>query len=541
MGDNGKRENRLRVQSMAKGFAILSVASILVKIISLFMVPIIRRLLGGADGYQVYYSANQVFAFVYVLATAGLPVAISKIVTELVSNEYYEKSRQAFKLARFVMIILGAVLTVGLIALARPLARASGYEDSWLGIAVIAPNVFICSVLSAYRGYLQGHKNMTPTALSQVVEQIVHFVVSFLCILIFRSKGIVWAVAGASAGTVAGSIVALIIVVKYYRLGEEDDRLNGQLSARGGPDTSKLLKLIAAYSIPITLSSAVQYGGNIIDVFIVKSRLLAAGLSETAASVLHGELSTSKQLINVPAALVTALCVSSLPIIAGLYAAKNDAEVASKAQYTFKLCFVASIPCATAMTVFAGPIYQILGFGSSYKILLYMSFSVLFLGVMHIQSSIMQSLNLLYYSMFYVGVGVIAKAVLNYVLISIPFINIYGAVISTYLSYIIPIYLNYRVLIRKRNLKLNMFRPAFLPFVSSAVMLVTSVPVYLILNKLLSKIMTPGSYAVNFIAFCISAAVAIVTYLVSMKLTGGINKEDLDSISPKLSRIMRFK
>ena len=94
-----KTGKEIKEQSMAKGFAVLSVASILVKILSLFFIPVIRSLMGGSAGYQVYYSAYQVFAFVYVLATAGLPVAISKVVTELTTGTDHRQSKRAFRIA----------------------------------------------------------------------------------------------------------------------------------------------------------------------------------------------------------------------------------------------------------------------------------------------------------------------------------------------------------------------------------------------------------------------------------------------------------
>ena len=182
-------------QSIGKGFVVLSAANIAVKVVSLLFVPFLNKILGGEAGYSVYYSANQVFAFVYVLTTAGLPVAISKLVTELTSTGNRKQAKQAFRMARTLMVLLGIVLSVIMAIFAKPIARYMNNEDSWMGILTLAPTVLICSLLSAYRGYLQGMKNMTPTAVSQVVEQIVHVAVSVVLVLGLRSRGIVWAVA----------------------------------------------------------------------------------------------------------------------------------------------------------------------------------------------------------------------------------------------------------------------------------------------------------------------------------------------------------
>lgn len=533
------RQSRgIKEQSMAKGFAVLSVASILVKVLSLFFIPVIRSLMGGSAGYQVYYSAYQVFAFVYVLATAGLPVAISKVVTELMAGRDHRQAHRAFRIAQSVMLVLGAGLTVILLFFAKPIAAATGYEDSWLGIAVIAPNILLCSVLSAYRGYLQGLKNMTPTAISQIAEQCVHLFVSIVAVLILRNKGVVWMVAGASMGTLAGSVVALLVVYYYYRMQCNADRFRTVICSGENPkaDQNRFLKLLVHYSVPITLSAAIQYGGNMIDVFIVKGRLLVAGVSEGTAETLHGDLSAARQLINVPSSLVTALCVSLLPIIAGLYAQHKYKAASERADYAFKLCFVVAVPCSVAMCVFAKPIYQLLGFGSHYQMLMYMSLSVLLMGIVHLQSSIMQSVNLLYASAAFMGVSVVVKALCNYIFISMPGLNIYGAVLSTYISYLVPIVLNSYVMIRSRGLRIDILSAMAPSVVGSAVMLVPSVPLYILLTKIIG-----ASYFANLVAFGVAAVVAVVVYFVTMKAIRGICKSDVDSISPKLSQILRFK
>ncbi|MBO7406439.1 MAG: polysaccharide biosynthesis protein [Clostridia bacterium] len=538
-----KRSGGITAQSMAKGFAVLSAASIAVKVLSLLFVPVIRKLMGGSAGYQVYTSANQIYAFVYVIATAGLPVAISKTVTEFMSMGNPAAARRSFRLARTVLAAIGIVLTAVLVLLAKPIARASGYSEAWLGIAVIAPNILICSVLSAYRGYLQGLKNMTPTATSQIVEQIVHLLVAIAAVFILRGKGLAWAVAGASFGTVAGSVAALGIVIYYYTRSALPTPAPERTAARDGTaavqqyDTKYYLKLLAKYSIPITLSAAIQYGGTIIDVFIVKSRLLHAGFAENEAAAMHGDLSAARQLINVPTALVTALCVSVLPIIAGLYAERRVAEAKQKAQDSFRLCFLAAVPCSIALMVYAVQIYGVLDFDRPF-IMTAMAMSVLFMGVVHLQSSIMQSVNLLYQSTFFVGVGVLLKALLNYILIGIPALNIYGAVISTYVSYLVPMVMNAFALRKIKGINIRLLDPMVRPVIASTAMLLPSFPAYFLLKRLLSF---TGAYVSNLIAFGIAAVIAVVVYFVVLRFIGGLKKEDVESISPRLARKLKLK
>jgi len=208
--DNSKK------QSVGAGFLILSAASIAVKLMSLVFVPVIRSCLGGDAGYSVYSTAYSVYAFIYVLTTAGFPVAISKLVTELTVTKHSQEAQKAFKTARLFLIIIGTFFTALMAIFAKPIARFMNNEESWAGILCIAPTLLICAILSAYRGYFQGRKNMIPTASSQIIEQIVHVGVSIFLVLLLKSKGVVWAVAGASIGTAAGALVALLMVMYFY-------------------------------------------------------------------------------------------------------------------------------------------------------------------------------------------------------------------------------------------------------------------------------------------------------------------------------------
>lgn len=520
-------------QSMGRGFVILSAANIAVKLISLLFIPFLNKILGGEAGYSVYYSANQVFAFVYVLTTAGLPVAISKLVTELTSTGNRKQAQQAFSMARSLMVALGILLSIIMAVFAKPIARYMNNEESWMGVLTLAPTVLICSLLSAYRGYLQGMKNMTPTAVSQVAEQIVHVFVSIVLVLGLRSKGIVWAVAGASIGTAAGAFVALLIVVRYHTEYKKDMRVlhagEGQ-SSQMKLTNKALLRKIIYYSLPITINSGIQYGGNMIDVSIMKGRLMSAGLSEYESRRLHGMMGVTRQLLNVPTALITSLCVSLLPVIAGLYAQKKYEQTRERANYAFKLCYIVAVPISIAMCVYAEPIYVMLGLGSGAKLLSYMSFSILLMGAVHLQSSVMQSVNELFSATIYMGVGVAIKALLNYVLIAIPVLNIYGAVIATYISYIIPLVLNHMCLVKKRGLKIKVLDTAVLPAICGGIMLAGSIPVYLIMNFLLGKLF--GTYITESGALIFAAVAGVIVYFYSMKKTGGMDSEDFALILP---------
>lgn len=538
-------------QTMGRGFAVLSISNILVKVLSLFFIPIIRRMLGGASAYAVFSASNEVFAFVYVLATAGLPVAIAKLVSELVSKKDEKGAERAFRLTRSVMFGLGTVLTIIMAVLSKPIARMMHVEEAWGGILFIAPTIMICSLLSAYKGYFQGRKNMNPTAISQVMEQIVHMVVSIVMVWILSPYGIVWAVAGASMGTVAGALVSLIFMVyQRKKTTASDYRQRLDMIRRGGKDTLEsvmespdqeiqrklttkdLIQRIFYYSIPITLNTAIQYAGNMIDTSILLERLETSGLTEDVARTLYGDLASTRQLLNVPTSIISAMCVSILPTMAALHALKEHGKKSVKANEGYKLCYLIAVPMTAGFAVFAQAIFTLLGYGDNYNILMALSFSVILQGTVHLQSSILQSINRLFTSTMFLLVGGVLKLVLSYTLAAVPGLDIYGAIISTYVSFIVPFALNQWVLNRKESMGISVVGNLWKPCLASVFMVMIGFPLY----QLLSYLLPEGAYFSVLFAFALTVAVCIVVYAYVLMKIGGLTQEDVKEISPALAR-----
>lgn len=529
-------------QTLGEGFFILAISSVVSKILSLVFVPLIRGLLGGDAGYSVYYSAYLVYAFVYVLATAGFPVAISKLMAELSRTNHLKEANKSFKMTRLILFWIGFSLSAIVMIFSKPIAKFMNNEDSWAGIFFLAPTVFICALLSAYRGYFQGRKNMRPTAISQIAEQFVHVLCASVLVILLKDKGIVWAVAGASIGTCLGALVALVICILMYKKDyalfrkwmREEDPIRRQNNVRAIPK-KVLWKKILYYSLPILVSSAVQYGGDLIDSKTIKGRLAFAGFSEEMAKILHGRFGAMKQLINVPGSLATALCVAVLPMIASAVAAKKSATVNRNTQMAFKLCYLVSVPVAFAYAVYSKPIYQLLGYGDSNLLLVLSSLSVILLCTIHLQSSVMQANNLMFTSSIFMCICVLVKLLFNYILVAIPGLNVYGAIISTYISYIIPFVLNYIVMKKKTGIKFSILRALAPTCLSSAISICGSYIVYAILRLLLGIFMK--GYLVYLISFVPAAIIAVLGYYYVLRKLGGLSDDEINIMSKKLVKI----
>ncbi|HBC96620.1 MAG TPA: sporulation protein SpoVB, partial [Clostridium sp.] len=155
----------MKEQSTARGFAILSAGGMLVKVLSIVYIPLLMRIIGD-EGYGLYGASYQIYTFVFVLTNSGIPVAISKLISELDAVGDYKDAVKGFRIARAMLMVIGMVMSVLLMVFASPLARAMGYKKIYLSLLSLAPAILFTSVASTYRGYFQGRGNMTPTAVS---------------------------------------------------------------------------------------------------------------------------------------------------------------------------------------------------------------------------------------------------------------------------------------------------------------------------------------------------------------------------------------
>ena len=522
-------------KSIGKGFAILSVANILVRLLSLIYVPLLTNILGD-DGYGVYGITYTVFSFIYIIATSGITVAISKYVSELSKKNYHKAALRAFKMARAYLILIGFILSVIMAALSGWLAALTKTPEIKTALIVLAPCIFFTAVLSAYRGYFQGRQQMRPTAITQIVEQVVNiiFSIAFAVILIKKSQEL--GVAGGSVGTSLGALAALIIIIimfkRYFKRGFAIPGDN----VRFPHNYKRISRTLIKYSIPITICTAVQFGGTMIDAWNTKGRLLVSGLLGLEANTQFGYLSKSQQFINVPVSLVTALAIAMLPAIASSIAVNDRRAAAKKIMYSFRLCYIICVPAAFGLMVLSRGVYQILFQSAGVEVLLYSALTIILLATAQIQTSILQSVNRLYQAVFSMAIGIIIKIAMNYYLIAIPSIRIYGAIISTAVSMFTVICINQYIINKKERLRIKIISMIWRPVCSSIYMAAVISVLYVLPQRMLPGIFS--GYIANLILVGFSTLVGVFVYFVIMARLKGLKKDDISSISPKAYKIL---
>lgn len=518
---------------------ILSAAGIISKILSVAFVPFLTLILSN-EGNGIYNAGYQIYAFIYVIANQGAPVAISKLVSQSLAQGRAAQSKRLFEVALRFMLILGAVLTLATVLLAAPAAKLIEYRSAELTIIALAPTMLFTALSSVYRGYFQGRKNMTPTAVSQILEQVAHCVFAIVGALIMRAYGssvaadmgltgqsatsitLMYASMGATFGTSIGALIS------WCYLGAVFDRNREAINAEASSgdltvvSNRELLGSLLRYIVPISIGAALVNTANLVDLINVKSRLLFAGFGEAEATSLYGILSTHWQkIINIPLALVTAMTVALIPQISSAFALKNKNLVGRKIRYAYRIVWMLTVPATVGMAVLARPLLYALFPSTIRDISVIMmqlgSASVLLIALVNMQTAILQGVGKVYIPPIIMTLSLGLKIVLNYFLVANKDINVLGAVISTMICYLIAAAVN-QLFIRKYVGKCGrgMIR-SFLQYLFAA--LVMGCGAYLV-NGLMGLALGTG-YIASIVSLAVSAISGAALYFFILSAING--------------------
>jgi stage V sporulation protein B len=525
----------MKKQSTSKGFAILSAATMLVKVLSLLYIPFLKNII-SLGGYGVYAAAYQIFAWIYVLANAGIPVAISKLVSEQIAQERYRDAVKSFKIARLMMFGLGIVFSLILFLFAGSLAEFTDYPEAKLSIMALAPTLLFTSILSSYRGYFQGRGNMEPTAISQVIEQVANTIFTLVFAATFIKFGVDAGAAGGTLGTSIGAFIAAVYMIVMYEKNKIIKVPKG-FHDKSYNTNKATIKKILYYGIPLVVCVGLQYSGNIIDLKIVKSRLLDIGFTSTYANERFALLNVYRTLLGVPIALISAFQVSLLPSLSGASALRDKEAVEHKINYAFRFCFLLAMPSSIGLAVLGKPIFMLFTGAAEGAFLLYFGAAVLVLNsVVLIQTTILQSIGKMYLSTLYIVLGIGGKIVVNYILVAIPEFNIIGAVFGNYVMFLIPLIMNYALIKKELRIKVRLIEHALKPFLASMFMGLITLGTFIVINTLSKEMISQNLN--NIIACIFAVGIGIISYTYGLVLTKGITKKDMNAFPERFKRFI---
>lgn len=508
---------------LVKGATILAVAGIISKILgAIFRIPLTNLI--GAEGMSYYGVAYPVYSFFLILATAGLPVAISRMVSERIAIGDYRNAHNSYKVSVRVMVGIGIVSFVICFFFAGPIATRMGNPDAKYSLMAIAPALLLAPIASSFRGYFQGQQNMVPTGISEVCEQFARVIIGLTLSFVLVKKGYEYASAGATFGASAGLIAALIVLSFIYRKGRSRRLDNFRKTVKREETTKDLIKELLEIAVPITIGSSIMPIMMMIDNAIVMNRLQATGWTLAMAKVKYGLISGfCDPLVAFPGIFIDAITISLIPAVTAAFTLKKQDELNKNIQTGIKTMMVVSFPCAVGLATLAGPILYLLyptkisEADMATPLLQILAVGVVTLSIMRIFSSALQGVGKMMLPVVNLCIGAVAKIIISYILVGIPFFNVNGAAIGSVLAYLIAAILNYSALKKYANVEIDLRSTFTKPFLAAAIMGVVTHFVY--------KMCYAGIHS-NALSTFIAIIIAVLVYFILVFVTKAVTREE---------------
>ena len=523
----------MKEQSITRSFAILSIAGILAKLMSLLYVPVLKEVL-GPEGLGIYFKVYDVFVFIYAVTNVGMQTAISKYVAELAAVGNYKDAIRTFKISRTLLIIVGTICTAIMFLGAQGIANITGNPNIVYGLMFLSPAIITTCILATYKGYFQGRNQMKPVAIASLVEQFVNVIISIAFAMVLMKYGPEIGSAGGTLGTSIGAVIAVgYLVYVYYIFKPEAEAKEKQDSSVKRVKPKKMMKILITYGLPITLSAGLQNFGNLIDMANVSSRLAVAGFSSAKADELYGLLGQWRTLINVPMIFITSLCIAMLPVLSKANVLKDQISMKKNIKFSFRITYLVGIPSAIGLAVLAEEVYQYMyGDSTGYGMMVIGSMTVVLMALVFVQNIVLQSINNFYYVVMTLIVGLTVKFFSNYILLANPDINIYGAVIGFYLYFIIVIFLNNIKIKDVTKINIGHMKLLRKPLIASIYMGCGIALARFIISKMF--VVANFGTLIGLVYTGVLIIIGVLLYGQALLMLKAIKSEDIKSVSPGL-------
>ena len=545
-------------QNYMHGAAILTIGVIIMKILGFFYKIPLGNILGD-EGYSMFMGAYSIYFIFFTLATAGLPVALSRLVAEADANGRARQEEKTFRVALVTFTALGLLFASVMFFFPNWLAAVYlENPDAGPSIRAMAPAILLVCMVSAYRGYCQGNGNMLPTTVDEVLEVLFKVIAGLiLAVLVLRAyRGSPMALpmgsAGAIFGVSIGSAVSLTYMVVYkhrhysslaapYSAGvhdphdvpEDDDTVDSAW---------KIVRSIFSIGVPIALGACIMALLNSVDSKLCMNRLQsAAGFSYREAKVLYGVYGKAQTLFNLPAAFITPLTISIVPAISGALAKGDKKTAGTVSEDSLRISAFLAIPMGVGLAVLAKPIMDVLYPGSHLAgagLLRVMGAASFFVCLVLMENAILQASGREKLTMVTLITGGIIKIVINWFLVARRDINIYGAPVGTLCSYCAMAAMDYVFMCRTLSSRPRLLRVFSGPLAASALMGLTAWGIYGLGARLLGQ----GRIG-TLLAMCAAIGAAVIVYLVTAIVFRAVTREDMKLIpgGEKIARILHMR
>ena len=533
-------EKKTKVKNSTKlffsGVLVLTITNLIVKAIGLmFKIPMNHIV--GDEGMGYYNSAYTVYQLLYMLSTAGIPTAISIMISDSRANRQIKQVKKIFKLAMISFVVIGSVAGFIMFFGAGAISHEIGAEPTKYSMMVIAPMLLFICVSSALRGYFQGYQQMVPTAVSQFIEAVCKLGVGIVMALyaIERGYAVYIVAAYAAVGLTVGAFLGMIYLT-FAKLFFNAKSYDLQYTADLGENvevspTGALLKRLLLIALPITVSASVMSLTNLIDATIVQRLLQETGLSQQTATELYGNYtSLAVPMFNLPPVLIYPISYSIVPLLAAARKQGDTEKCRMVSESSMRIAMIVGIPCGLGLAALSEPILNLLYKSSSAALaapaLTLLAPSTAFICILSITNAILQSAGHERKPLISMLIGAGVKVLTNFCLIQ--HIGMKSTPISTFLCYLTVTLINLYFIRKYVEVKPSLSGLFGKPLFAGAVCAVCAFFSYNTISNFISAK----------ISVIVAIGIAAIVYVVMLFLVRGISGEDV-KLLPKGAKIYR--
>lgn len=524
-------------QTFLHGAALLAMATAVVKILGAFYkIPL--KMIIGDQGYGYFITAYDIYTVLLLISTAGLPIAMSRMISQSAAVGNYNQVRRVYATARGIFLGLGVVSTALMMGFSHQLAAFQKQPDAWAAIFCLGPCALLMCVMSTYRGFFQGQGDMRPTSNSQILEAGFKLVIGLaLAYVVMRATN---SIAYAAGAAILGVTVSCLVSVIYLNRQQSPAYRELPVTADLPQSYGKTAKQLLAIAVPITIGSAGLQVLTVLETNLYMGQLLTAnGMSQQTADITKGIYNMCQTVFNMPCSFVVPITTSVLPAITALLATGDRVGVRATEESAARITGLLSFPCAVGLTVLAEPVMGLLGgytgqdLALAGRILTVLGINVFFYGVIQYTNVVLQSHGYAYIPVINTLLCGGMKLAVVYLLVGNPRIGILGAPVGMLLCYACIGIMNfiaiYRVVPKKTKILRNLLRPAVPAAVMGAAVWGVS--------RILRILPVVGESRVILCGF--SVLVGVVVYLVFVVICKAIRREDC-LLLPKGEKISKL-
>jgi stage V sporulation protein B len=519
-----KRKNDYLLQG-----GILAIAGLITRFIGLvYRIPLTRIV--GTEGMAYYNTAYEIYNIALLVSTYSVPVAVSKLIADRDSRGQYLNSHRIFRVGMVLSSGIGLAVSLLLFIFAKNLASFMKWPSAAIPLRVLAPTIFVFSIMGIIRGLFQGKRTMVPTAFSQIIEQIFNAIFSIVAALLLirahkdSAEAAAYGAAGGTTGTLVGAVFGLIFLVFIYSINSEYFTRKCLKDHTGIRESDKdIAKMILLTMLPIILSQTIYQLSGILDNYMFSRILFGKGMEEAEKAVLYEAYSNKyKWLYNLPVAIASAFGVSIVPTLSATFKSNDLDSVRTKVASSIKVNMIVAIPSAVGLTFLGGPILLLL-FNRpddllSGKIMTLGGIAVVFFALSTLTNGILQGIDRLSLPVIHSAISLAVHIVLVIVLVGPLNFGAYGLVIGNVTYGLLVCILNWISIGDILEYRQEIRTTFLMPLAASLIMGLISFGIFKGLNLLTHS---------NNVSVIIAIIVAIPVYFAALLLLKGVSEEEL--------------